>query len=149
MFLASIAGYLVAVLFAFCGIVNLATFLSEPEAITNHSDFTTGLVQAAWPLAVAVAICLLTEIAGLLTRQSIMLSSLKQDETTEKQDAPKKQPKRPAPLPSTAYFDSSATPAPVAAPEPKPQVPTERRKAVPPPPTEEKKPEGLNFFRVD
>ena len=86
MFLASIAGYLVAVLFAFCGIVNLATFLSEPEAITNHSDFTTGLVQAAWPLAVAVAVCLLTEIAGLLTKQSIMLSSLKQDEATEKQE---------------------------------------------------------------
>lgn len=136
-------------LFAFCGIVNLATFLSEPAAITNHSDFTTGLVQAAWPLAVAVVVCLLTEIAGLLTRQSIMLSGLKQDEATEKQEAPKKQPKHPAPLPSSAYFDTSATPAPVPTPELKPQVPTEPKKVVPPPPAEEKKPEGLQFFRVD
>lgn len=136
-------------LFAFCGIVNLATFLSEPESITNHSEFTNGLVQAAWPLAVAVTIYLLTEIAGLLTRQSIMLSSLKQDEPTEKQETANKQPKRPTPLPSSAYFDSSATPAPVATPELKPQVPTEPKKVVPPPPAEEKKPEGLNFFRVD
>ena len=136
-------------LFAFCGIVNLATFLSEPEAITNHSEFTNGLVQAAWPLAVAVAVLLLTEIAGLLSRQSIMLSSLKQDESTEKQTAANKHPKRPAPLPSSAYFASSATPAPVATPEPKPQEPTETKKVVSPTPEEEKKPEGLHFFRVD
>ena len=149
MFLASIAGYLVAVLFAFCGIANLVTFLSEPEAITNQTEFTTGLVQASWPLAVGVTIYLLTGIAGLLTRQTIMLNSLKLDEPTEKQEAANKQPKRPAPLPSAAYFDTSATPAPVAAPEPKTQLPTEPKKVVPPPPAKEKKPEGLNFFRVD
>ena len=150
MLIASIAGYLVAVLFGFCGIVNIASFLSEPEAITSHSEFTTGLVMAAWPLAVAVVVFLLTEIAGLLTRQSIMLSSLKQEEPAEKQETEKKQLKRPAPLPASAYFDSSATPAaPVVAHNPTPQVPMERKHAAPAPPKEEPKPEGLNFFRVD
>lgn len=150
MFLAAIAGYLVAVLFAFCGIVNIATFLSEPETITSHTEFTNGLVQAGWPLAVGVAVWLLTEIAGMLTRQSIVLGSLKQEEPTEHQDTQKKQPKRPAPLPASAYFDSSSTPAtPVVTQAPAPQVPMERKKPEPVPPTEKKKPEGLNFFRVD
>lgn len=156
MFIATIAGYLVATLFAFCGLVCLGHVLSDLSAIKSASEFVTTLAVAAWPLAVAVAIYLLTQIAGLLQRQGIMLSCVQTLQPP--QPAPVAKVKKPAPVPpaqpaAADYFQAAPAPEePVALPPRVPQPPTEEAPtpAAPARKNEVKEtPNGLNFFRVD
>lgn len=156
MFIATIAGYLVATLFAFCGLVSIGHVLTDLSAIKSASEFVTTLAVAAWPLAVAVAIYLLTQIAGLLQRQGIMLSCVQTLQPP--QPAPVAKVKKPAPVPpaqpaAADYFQAAPVQAPPMPPSPSvPQPPAEESPA-PLPPARQKEvketPNGLNFFRID
>lgn len=108
MLLALIAGYLVSVFFAFCGIVCTASVLMSAEKGMDTHDFFSELAQAAWPLAVSAAVYILTRILYTLTQQQIMQQLVTQQEA--KPVAASTPIKKPAPLPQGAYF--KAQPAP-------------------------------------
>lgn len=113
MFVALIAGYLVATLFAFCGIVNIYCFISELPQGAGAAVFSNGLVAAAWPLAVAAVVFLLTQIANLLEVQKIMALNAAVDKPVSPAPA-KPAAKPPVAMPQGSYF--KATPAPVPPP---------------------------------
>ncbi len=178
MFLAVILGYLVAALFAFCGIANICIFLSSAKQGMGAQHFIEELSLAAWPLAVAAIVYLLTQLAILLEQQSIVAVDLE----TEKDSPHSKEtdvPKRPAPLPAGSYFHAEPAPRPTP-PQLTPTLPQNTPAATPPTeapsiaeveniataaaeeaareeaePAADIKPiikrrnDGLNFFRVD
>lgn len=179
MFLAVILGYLVAALFAFCGIANICMFLSSAKQGMGAQLFIGGLSLAAWPLAVAAIVYLLTQLAILLEQQGIIAanSETETDSPHGKEDAA---PKRPAPLPAGSYFHAEPAPRPTP-PQLTPTLPQNQPAATPPAteapsiaeveniataaaeeaareeaePAADKKPiikrrdDGLSFFRVD
>ncbi len=177
MFIAVIAGYLVAALFAFCGLASIIIAISSMSQGMGAQLFLTGLCQAAWPLAVGVGIYLLTQIAIMLERQGIIISDMDEQEAPADKKSQDATPKRPAPLPSGSYFHTDSAPR---APRPAAKQPSsEYNTAVAPEapsiaeiediasaaaeeaareaaePTQEIKPvikrrdDGLSFFRVD
>lgn len=177
MFIAVIAGYLVAALFAFCGLASIIIAISSMSQGMGAQLFLTGLCQAAWPLAVGVGIYLLTQIAIMLERQGIIISDMDDQETPADKKAKEAAPKRPAPLPSGSYFHTDSAPRAPRTPAPQPHVENPPSAAPEAPsiaeikdiasaaaeeaareaaePTQEIKPvikrrdEGLSFFRVD
>ena len=149
MFIATIAGYLIATLFAFCGIVNIWHVFADSSTISTASDFVNTLAMAAWPLAVAVVVFMLTQMAGLLQKQNILLSCLSQTPATPipASKAPQVN-KRPIPQHQARDFFNAEEPVTPAAP-PKPSVAPPSRVTPAQQPTPENKQEGLNFFRID
>ena len=163
MFVAVIAGNLLAVLFAFCGIVSVAGYVLGDKA-TSSVAFAQGLAISASPLAVAGIIYLLVQIACLLEKlhmraadAAFVPSALpKIASAVEKQ----KQPQAPA-SESGRFFkaDSPLPPPPPSTPaaaesfakqkkdsDTTSLIPTPVAAEVAPP----KKPaHSLNFFRVD
>ncbi len=104
MLLALIAGYLVSVFFAFCGVVCTASVLMSAEKGMNSHEFFSELALAAWPLAVSAVVYILTRILYTLTRQQIIQQEAKPVVTS---NAPVK---KTAPLPQGAYFKAPAAP---------------------------------------
>lgn len=72
MFLAVIMGYVVAAVFLFCGIANVIIYMQGIQQTMTATAFVNGLALAMWPLAIAAAVFLLTQIAILLERQCIV-----------------------------------------------------------------------------
>lgn len=72
MFLAVIMGYMVAAVFLFCGIANVIIYMQGIQQAMTATAFVNGLAMAMWPLAIAAAVFLLTQIAILLERQCIV-----------------------------------------------------------------------------
>ncbi|MBR3925704.1 MAG: hypothetical protein IKJ58_02965 [Akkermansia sp.] len=162
MLLALIAGYLVSVLFAFCGVVNTACVLIDAENGMGAHAFFNELALAAWPLAVGTIVYLLTRILYTLRQQQIIQQDAKPAAS------PPPPIKRPAPLPQGTYF-KSPTPQP---PPPPPSIQEakafvltaaheeddedydEIKVSIPNSPArhnpQQQRPEnGLNFFRVE
>ena len=176
MFAAVIAGYLVSALFVFCGLVNTCIFISNIEQDMGVQAAMSGLCVAAWPIAVATAIFLLTQIAVQLERMGIL--STAQAEIPELPDsqtatpATKRAPHIP-PLPTGSYFRADAptpeTKAALSFPAAVPQAPAPSieelsdiasaaaaeaasedvspREEIPP--VIKRNENGLNFFRID
>lgn len=111
MFVALIAGYLVATLFAFCGITSIYYFISELPQGAGVVVYVNGLVAAAWPLAVGVAVFLLTQIANLLEVQKIMALSQPVAEPQRPVSA-KPKAKPPVAMPQGSYFKATPVPTP-------------------------------------
>ena len=175
MFLAVIAGYLVAALFAFCGLYNVIVFLTNLEQTAGATAFVNGTALAAWPLAVAAVVYILTRIAILLENQEIISSDFAEQQRshTEELRPQTKRPIAPAPLPSGSYFHAT----PVAQPSPSITQPSHPRPAEAAPALDEvasiaasaaeeaeqeaasteentapvikRRNDGLSFFRVD
>lgn len=70
MYVAVLLGHLVALLFAFCGVVNLF-YLDFSQEMGAHAFFLQ-LAQAAWPLAVGTGLYVLVQAAMLLERLVIV-----------------------------------------------------------------------------
>lgn len=70
MYVAVLLGHLVALLFAFCGVVNLF-YLDFSQEMGAHAFFVQ-LAQAAWPLAVGTGLYVLVQAAMLLERLVIV-----------------------------------------------------------------------------
>ncbi len=162
MLLALIAGYLVSVLFAFCGVVNTACVLISAEKGMGSRDFFNELVLAAWPLAVGTVVYLLTRILYTLRQQQIVQQDVKPAASTPSPV------KKPAPLPQGAYFKAPPPPPPppppsiqeakafvlTAANEEDDEDEDEIKVSIPNSPArhnpQQQRPEnGLNFFRVE
>lgn len=169
MFLAVIAGYLVAALFAFCGVYNIIDFLAHLEKSAGASVFVNGTAMAAWPLAVAAVVYILTRIAILLENQGIIEEDIaaRSNSITEAHHPVTKRPAAPAPLPTGSYFHATpltqpqapipaATDAPAldevaniaatAAEEAEIEAANSEEKV---PPVIKRRNDGLSFFRVE
>ncbi len=68
MFYAVIAAYVVSAIFAFCGIVNLVSYIGAAEQTVGYAHFIAGLPYAIWPLAIAAALVMLVQIAALIEK---------------------------------------------------------------------------------
>lgn len=109
MFIAVIAGYVIAALFAFCGIFGIFFFLTGIQSGMDQLTFVRDLATSGWPLAAAAVIYLLTQIALMLERQGLLSAEWhEQKETEGETTAGKMVP--PAPLPMGSYFHASAPP---------------------------------------
>lgn len=169
MFLAVIAGYLVAALFAFCGVYNIINFLAHLDKSAGASVFVNGTALAAWPLAVAAVVYILTRIAILLENQGIITADIvaQSNSITAAHLPMSKRPAAPAPLPSGSYFHATPLTQPqvpiptaadvpaldeveniaaTAAEEAEKEAAAPEKKA---PSVIKRRNDGLNFFRVD
>lgn len=105
MFIAVIAGYVVAAVFAFCGVVQAVLFLQGCEHSMGTASFFHGLAVSLWPLAVACSIFLLTQIATMLEHLIISHSSPQQGE--DRECSASARPLTPPPPPrSETYFQT-------------------------------------------
>lgn len=134
MFIAVIAGYVIAALLAFCGLFGIILFLTDEQQIAGQAAFIKEIALAAWPLAAGTVIYLLTQIALLLERQGILTADWQEQNSEAKQngeDDGKLKP--PAPLPAGSYFHASpAPPSPMPRMTPTlPQPPTQSAEAEP------------------
>lgn len=75
MFFTIIAGNLVAALFAFCGLAQVILYLVSDERPASATQFVSGMLAAAWPLAVAGLLFLLVQIASLLEKIYLLRKS--------------------------------------------------------------------------
>ena len=159
MFVAVIVGNLLAVLFAFCGVVSVCGYLGGEMSARTVTGMMQGLALSAWPLAVAGAIYLLVQIACMVekkvaadtaepevrTKAEPVFDKAKKtkEEVAESGRFFKANPVPPPPPPSASTeADAAVTPksdttslipAPVAAEEAPPKKPAH----------------SLNFFRVE
>lgn len=159
MFATVIAARLLAVLFTFCGVVQLCAQLSGPRP-ESAGAFAEALLNSCWPLAVAGAIELLVQIACMLEKMLLQRAEAAEKATAERKGPLKPVVKKSAEPPASAsgqFFRSNPMPEPPVAPTPKPEPRTEAPAAAAEKPKteqkEEPKPEkkdsGLSFFRVD
>lgn len=157
MFIVVIVAHLVAVLFSFCGLVQLGAFLSEPNpsnvAVFGAGDFAAGLAKAAWPIAVAIAVEIFIQIACMF--EKLLIARASGDEITATAPKAKAKPiaKKQSEQPSEAgmFFRADRVPEPPAAPPVDEPVVAEKKTeqakeeaALP-----EKKAPSLSFFKVD
>ncbi|MBQ2380216.1 MAG: hypothetical protein II295_07485 [Akkermansia sp.] len=176
MFAAVIAGYLVSALFVFCGLVNTCIFISNIEQDMGVQAAMSGLCISAWPIAVATAIFLLTQIAVQLERMGILSTAqaeIPELPTSQKTDATPQRFSTMPPLPTGSYFRADTpvvepkAPTRTPAPEPEAQAPSieelsdivtaaaaeaANEEATPSeaiPPVIKRNENGLNFFRID
>lgn len=165
MFVAVIVGNLLAVLFAFCGIVCVGGYVCGDKAASSAA-FAQGLAESAWPLGVAGSIYLLVQIACLLEKLHLQRAEIS--------FVPTPLPKKASPVENTKnkqepvsesgrFFKAdSPLPPPSPPPAPTPETQTKQNKdsdttsLIPTPVAAEKetappkKPaHSLNFFRVD
>ncbi len=163
MFFSVIAAYVLAAVFAFCGVVNTVGYVMEAQREMGYSLFIEGLVVELWPFAVSVILILLTQIACKLERWMLLW-------TMAQGSAPRSAPTKPTPsaprpaaapvpagpvVPVTPPVMQDAPPAPQ--PPPAPSRPEAGQTAIPlppkPAPVQGKQAatgqEGLNFFKLD
>lgn len=159
MFATVIVAHLLAVLFTFCGVVQLCVQLGGPRP-ESAGEFVGSLLLSCWPLAVAVLIELLVQIACMLEK---ML--LQKADPAEKAVAERKMPFKPVTKKQSEPASASgqffrANPVPPTPPAPttpvvsKPEPPVEpvKKEEVKETPAAEKpqkKESSLSYFRVD
>lgn len=103
MFAAVLAGYLIATMFAFCGLVSTFSYLSGLTPQNDAAAIVNGLALAAWPLAVAALLFIASCLATRLQTLTILLTCRQ----TSPEPAPinKKHPAKPQQLhPEGTYF---------------------------------------------
>lgn len=163
MFVAVIVGNLLAVLFAFCGIVNVCSYIVGDKA-ASAASFAFGLAVSSWPLAVAGMIYLLVQIACLLEklclqRTDAAYAAVAPAKCASSEPDKAKKPKAPAEA-SAQFFKAEPLPPPPppVTPLPAPANPPTSNSdtksliptpAAPEPPRQKKPADSLNFFRVD
>ncbi len=176
MFFAVIAAYVVATAFAFCGVVSMVSYIGAADRSMEYSAFLSGLVVAMWPIAVAMVLVLLTQIACLVEKW-VLLWQIAQ-ETAGPAETPK--PKHPAAAtparakaeekPAPTYFpcdniqaitppllekEDEEKPAEATSAENSeqkantPAAPASPDSPATQPPPARKKEDGLSFFKLD
>ncbi len=171
MFFSVIAAYVIATAFAFCGVVKIAGCLMESEQGMGSFLFIENLVIAMWPLAVAMGLVMLVQIATQLERWRLLWTMAQAPASTGSKPAPAKAttaPAKPAspaapaaPSPFSSHLAAvtppilreESTPAKSPAPgmgEGKPgDIPLPPRPEAKPAPQSAEKKEGLSFFKID
>ena len=162
MYIAVLVGHLVALLFAFCGVVNLC-YLDFDRAI-GVQGFFAQLAVAAWPLAVGTAIYVLVQAAMWVERLVIYTEN-----PPASADAPKggkgtaknggrAESLQPGPVPAAQVVGRRAATEPAAksaghtAPPALPEMPAEQPEKQPAPaakPAEPKQEEGPHYFKLN
>lgn len=156
MFITVICAHLLAVLFSFCGIVQLCAQLGGPRP-ESAGAFAAGLLASCWPLAVAGIIELLVQIAGMLETLLLQKSGVSDiGESSTKSPFRPVVKKQEEPVSAAGrFFRADPVPeAPVAEdPLNDTEEVSETVKNEEAAPEEKKEPERkertLNFFRVD
>ncbi len=174
MFFSVIAAYVLAAVFAFCGIVNVVTCISNAEQEMGYPLFLNTLTIAMWPLVVAIVLVLLVQI-GCLVEKLPLLNAMKSIDAGDEKSTPAAPPAAPAARPVREAAAPTPVPTPAAAPagtaQPAPLYSnTPEMSAVTPPmmtdepaaPLAEEKPQesvpqqpaapqqsGLSFFKLD
>ncbi len=159
MFFAVIATYLVATAFAFCGIVRTVGYIKEAQPGMGSYVFIDGLTLAMWPLAVAMALVMLVQIACQLERWKLLWTMAQSTTPASSPKAaasahsPKPTPPAAAPKAAPAVAADAAiaiTPPVVRTPAAAPEPPKDASPTAPPAsPAPAGKAEGLNFFKLD
>ncbi len=167
MFVAVIAGYVLAASLAFCGVANLVAYIGDADRTSGYSVFLHGLAIELWPLAAAVVILLLIENASIAEKIHIYQKMLGGGESgvTPPPVQPKRKPAAKDEEDEGGYFRTHAVTPPAAqhahrhdSKEKPSKVPeTKRIEQVPEAPeaphTEPapRKPEssGLSYFKLD
>lgn len=157
MFIVVIVAHLVAVLFSFCGVVQVGAFISGPT-YSSAGAFASALSIAAWPIAVAVAVEILIQIACMLEKLLISRASVASVDAMPKKSKAQTAAKQQREQTSEAgmFFRADRLPEQPVAPvveEPIAEEPKVEEKAAVQPEEKvaepEKKVPALNFFRVD
>ncbi len=164
MFIAVIVGNLLAVLFAFCGIVSVGGYVLGDKAASSAA-FAQGLAISAWPLGVAGTIYLLVQIACLLEKQYMQRaeSACASAVLPKKVSAAEKSKPAQQPATESGRFFRTDSPLPPSPPPPSARAQedsaqqikhSDTTSLIPTPvaaePAAPKKPaHSLNFFRVD
>ncbi len=152
MFFSVIAAYVIAAAFAFCGVVGVFNYIAGFDRhAADYPTFLAGLAVSLWPLAVAIAIVMLVQVACLVERW-ILLWQMGQGSApvggaaapaARKKPAAAESVKKPEPREESAptYFAcEDIAPAvkppvmrdePKPAPAPKAEVPAEAEDAAP------------------
>ncbi len=158
MFLSVIVAYVIAATFAFCGAAGAVHYIMEAPEDMGYFPFIEGLAVAMWPLAFAVALLVLVQIATKLERW-MLLWTLAQAPTpaggrpiAPRHPAPKPAPAPSTPAPQVSYFGTVTPPLaddtlPAAPSHPEPEAQEEAPVPQPARPAEEQK--GLSFFKLD
>ncbi len=160
MFFSVIAAYVIAAAFAFCGVINMITCISNATKDMGYPAFIAGLAIAMWPLAVAMALVMLVQIACLIERLIINGMMRQYDDDDEDSAIPpaasRLQPRKSGSAAGTpppygqapqmpAYTPpvmSEKTDSSASAQEPREQDPAPQQPAAP-------RQEGLSFFKLD
>lgn len=140
--LAVITGYIMASVFALCGLFNTVQFCVYGD-YANVGDFTGGLVVTLHPLAVASVILLLAQLLSRTGQQRAIAEAMQNQRPQQRPNAPRagqgitprKMPERYFPIPEERPADAPAEENPSESPE------TVQKKASEP---EEK----LQFFKL-
>lgn len=74
MFIAVIAGYMLASLLCLCGVINLILFCCDGWDGMDIAVFSAKLATAAWPLLGGIVLCLLIQIATFLEKLCFLKS---------------------------------------------------------------------------
>ncbi len=163
MYIAVLVGHLVALLFAFCGVVNLC-YLDFDRSM-GVQVFFAQLALAAWPLAVGTVIYVLVQAAMLVERLVIYT----ENPPAGAEAAPKSgkggaknggraETLQPGPVPAAQVVGRRAATEPAAksaghtAPPALPEMPAEQPVKQPAPeakPAEPQKEEGPHYFKLN
>lgn len=157
MFATVIVAHLLAVLFTFCGVVQLCVQLGGPRP-ESAGEFVGSLLLSCWPLAVAVLIELLVQIACMLEKLLLQKSDSADTSVAERKTPFKPVTKKQGDAASASgqYFRANPLPQPPTPPTPptppSPAPVAEEKKQTTDAPAEQqpqKKESSLSFFRVD
>ncbi len=160
MFLAVIAGYVLAASLAFCGVANLVSYISEADRSMGYSPFLAGLVVQLWPLVAAVVILLLIQVASIAEKIHIYQKMLGMPSADEAPPAPVRPKRKPAEDSEGGYFRTYESAAPRGVPAaPVPPAPTAPHAAAPETepsaggsptePSRKRDDSGLSYFKVN
>ena len=162
MYIAVLVGHLVALLFAFCGVMNLC-YLDFDRSI-GVQGFFGQLALAAWPLAVGTAIYVLVQAAMLVERLVIYTENPPASAEAPKggkgtaKNGGRAESLQPGPVPAAQVVGRRAAAEPAAksaghtAPPALPEMPAEQPEKQPAPaakPAEPKQEEGPHYFKLN
>ncbi|MGN0874325.1 MAG: hypothetical protein ACI4OZ_03960 [Akkermansia sp.] len=162
MYIAVLVGHLVALLFAFCGVVNLC-YLDFDRSM-GVQVFFAQLAVAAWPLAVGTAIYVLVQAAMLVERLVIYTENPPASAEVPKggkgtaKNGGRAESLQPGPVPAAQVVGRHAAAEPAAkstgrsAPPALPEMPAEQPEKQPAPaakPAEPKQEEGPHYFKLN
>ncbi len=162
MFLAVIAGYVIAASLAFCGVVNLYAYISEADRGMGYTVFLAGLVVQLWPLAASVCILLLIQLASFAEKIHIYQKMMGLAPADDAPLPPVRPKRKPAAEDEGGFFRTHGSPAPKAeagwTPPPPPAAAAgaaspgkkaETPAAAGPAPAPKSEKAGLSYFKLD
>ncbi len=74
MFIASVFGYIMAAVMAFCGIFGIVCFFQGDLESLGTAGYIQGIATTSWPLVVAAALLVLLQVAALLEKLVIYIT---------------------------------------------------------------------------